>query len=171
MVDKLTLKDYAELPEIILDNSKNVKYIQLLNERTIDFYYYTNLKKDLMVQFNKFNDTKHIIAVSDDFSLKSSMGNITSQRSAQINRDKVGNFIQKKIDLDVWSKDIYNILLNLSMELTFSESLYLVSTFFENKTEDEISEILNICKKSLYKIKKSCLVKIKLEFDKYNILY
>jgi len=171
MVDKLTMQEYAELPDIILDNSKNVKYIQLLSEKTVKYYYYSNLKKDLMIEFNKFKDSKHIIALSNDFSLKSSMGNLNYSNTSPSKNDKVGNFIQKKIDLNIWSRDIYGILVNLSKELTFNEALYLVATFFEDKTEENICELLGICIKSLYKIKRSCLVKIKLEFDKYNFLY
>ncbi len=114
MVDKLTMQEYAELPDIILDNSKNVKYIQLLSEKTVKYYYYSNLKKDLMIEFNKFKDSKHIIALSNDFSLKSSMGNLNYSNTSPSKNDKVGNFIQKKIDLNIWSRDIYGILVNLS---------------------------------------------------------
>lgn len=169
MVDVLTMQDFIDLPAIMLENSKNSRYIQLLSEKTICNYYYQDLKKDLIAKFNKFKDSKHIIAVSNDFSLKSNMSDLNSVRTNQSKSDKVGNFIQKKVDLSIWSRDIYIILVNLSKELTFNETLYLVSTFFEGKTEEKIIEILDVGKKSLYKIKKSCLVKIKLEFDKYDV--
>lgn len=168
MIDNITIEAFNELPELMLDNSKNVKYARLLNEETVNYFYYPNLKKDLMKKFSKFNDAKYIIGVSDSFDLQSNMGAFSYSRSTQTHNDKIGAYIQKKVDLNIWSRDIYNILINLSKELTFSETIYLVSTFFENKTEDEISELLSICKKSLYKIKKSCLVKIKLEFTKYS---
>lgn len=171
MVEMINIEDFVDLPTIMLDNSKNIKYIQLLSENTVNTYYYTDLKKDLMSVFNKFKDSKHIIAVSNDYSLKSNMSDLDAIKVTQGKSDKVSNYIEKKIDLSIWSKDIYYILLNLLKEITFQEALYLVSTFFDNKTEDTISEILEISKKSLYKIKKSCLVKIKLEFDKYNIMY
>lgn len=48
--------------------------------------------------------------------------------------------------------------------------MYLTSTFFDDKTEEEISELMEISRKTLYKIKKSCLVKIKIEFSKYNLM-
>lgn len=169
MVDVLTMQDFIDLPAIMLENSKSSRYIQLLSEKTICNYYYPDLKKDLIAKFNKFKDSKHIIAFSNDFSLKSNMSDLNSVRTNQSKSDKVGNFIQKKVDLSIWSRDIYIILVNLSKELTFNETLYLVSTFFEGKTEEKIIEILDVGKKSLYKIKKSCLVKIKLEFDKYDV--
>lgn len=170
MIDKLSIKDFVELPDIMLDNSKNVKYIQLLSEQTVSYYYYTDLKKDIANILKKFKDSKYIISLSDDFTLKSNVNNFEIARSRSIHNDKVGNFIEKKIDLNIWSKDIYNILIYLSEQLTFQETMYLIATFFEDKTEEEVSEKLDICRKSLYKIKKSCLVKIKLELDKYGLM-
>lgn len=84
--------------------------------------------------------------------------------------DKVGNYVEKKIDLNIWSKDLYNILIHLSEKLTFQETMNLIATFFEDITEDDVCEKLDVCRKSLYKIKKSCLVKIKLELDKYGLM-
>ncbi len=170
MVDKISLKDFVELPEIMLNNSKKSKYIQLLNESTISCYYYSNLKKDLMTIFNRFKDAQYMLVFQEDYNLKSSTPTNEVTRKTKVNIDRVGDFVEKKVDLNIWSKDIYNILYCLSNQLTFQEALYLVSTFFENKTEDELSDILSLCKKSLYKIKKSCLVKIKLEFDKNNLM-
>lgn len=48
--------------------------------------------------------------------------------------------------------------------------MYLIATFFDNITEDEVCDKLEVCRKTLYKIKKSCLVKIKLEFDKFGLM-
>lgn len=170
MVENMSLKDFVELPEIMLKKSNDVKYIQLLSERTISYYYYTNLKKDLLNLFRKFQDSKYLISFDDEYSLKSKQVGHEINRSINRNNDKVLNYVEKRIDLNIWSRDIYNILVNLSEQLTFQETVYLTSTFFDSKTEEEISDKLEICRKSLYKIKKSCLVKLKLEFDKYGLL-
>ena len=53
MIDKIDTKDFFELPSTMLSNSKNVKYIQLLSEKAVNYYYYTDLKKELVV-FKKF---------------------------------------------------------------------------------------------------------------------
>ncbi|MBO5476026.1 MAG: hypothetical protein J5982_05980 [Bacilli bacterium] len=168
MIDSISAKDFVELPDIMLDKSKNVKYIQLLSENTIDDYYYSNLRKDLEVIFNKFKDSKYLIHYQNDYNLKSNPFEI-NRNTNRIN-DKVGNYIEKKLDLSIWSKDLYNILINLSEELTIKETIYLTSTFFDNKTEEEIEELMDISRKMLYKIKKSCLVKLRLEFSKYNLI-
>ena len=168
MIDSISAKDFVELPDIMLDKSKNVKYIQLLSENTIDDYYYSNLRKDLEVIFNKFKDSKYLIHYQHDYNLKSNPFEV-NRNTNRIN-DKVGNYIEKKLDLSIWSKDLYNILINLSEELTIKETIYLTSTFFDNKTEEEIEELMDISRKMLYKIKKSCLVKLRLEFSKYNLI-
>lgn len=168
MIDSISAKDFVELPDIMLDKSKNVKYIQLLSENTIDDYYYSNLRKDLEVIFNKFKDSKYLIHYQNDYNLKSNPFEV-NRNTNRIN-DRVGNYIEKKLDLSIWSKDLYNILINLSEELTIKETIYLTSTFFDNKTEEEIEELMDISRKMLYKIKKSCLVKLRLEFSKYNLI-
>lgn len=168
MIDSISAKDFVELPDIMLDKSKNVKYIQLLSENTIEDYYYSNLRKDLEVIFNKFKDSKYLIHYQNDYNLKSNPFEV-NRNTNRIN-DKVGNYIEKKLDLSIWSKDLYNILINLSEELTIKETIYLTSTFFDNKTEEEIEELMDISRKMLYKIKKSCLVKLRLEFSKYNLI-
>ena len=168
MIDSISAKDFVELPDIMLDKSKNVKYIQLLSENTIDDYYYSSLRKDLEVIFNKFKDSKYLILYQNDYNLKSNPFEV-NRNTNRIN-DKVGNYIEKKLDLSIWSKDLYNILINLSEELTIKETIYLTSTFFDNKTEEEIEELMDISRKMLYKIKKSCLVKLRLEFSKYNLI-
>lgn len=168
MVDAMSVKDFVELPDIMLEKSKNVKYIQLLSENTINDYYYTNLRKDLDIIFNKFKDSKYLICYKNDYNLKSSTFEL-NRNTNKVN-DKVGNYIEKKLDLSIWSKDLYNILINLSEELTIRETIYLTSTFFDGKTEEEIEELMDISRKILYKIKKSCLVKLRLEFSKYNLM-
>ena len=170
MVDKISIKDFVELPDKMLNNSKNVKYIQLLSEKTIKYYYYTDLKKELVNIFKRFKDSKYIISFADDFSLKSNASSYEISGNTNSINDKVGNYVENKIDLSIWSKDFYNILIHLSKELTFQETMYLIATFFEDMTEDDVCEKLDVCRKSLYKIKKSCLVKIKLEFDKFGLM-
>lgn len=149
MIDSISAKDFVELPDIMLDKSKNVKYIQLLSENTIDDYYYSNLRKDLEVIFNKFKDSKYLIHYQNDYNLKSNPFEI-NRNTNRIN-DKVGNYIEKKLDLSIWSKDLYNILINLSEELTIKETIYLTSTFFDNKTEEEIEELMDISRKCYIK--------------------
>lgn len=170
MIEEISNYNFIKLPEIMLNNSKNAKYIQLLSDSIIKYYYYTDLKKDIVNIFRKFVYSKYLITKKDNFNLKSNTNSFEVLTKSNTINDKVGDYIEKKIDLNIWSKDLYNILVCLSSRLTYEETTYLISSFFESKSEEEISEKLGICRKTLYKIKKSCLVKIKLEFDKYNFM-
>lgn len=85
--------------------------------------------------------------------------------------DPVSQYVEKNIDLNIWTRDFYNMILTLSTKLTFNEAIYLVDTFFDERAEEQISEKLQICRKSLQKIKKSCLVKIKIEFSNHGFIY
>lgn len=170
MINTISIKDFVELPDIMLDKTRKVKYIQLLSENTVNEYYYSNLRKDIEKVFNKFKDSKYLICYDNSYSLKSNASSLELNRNTNKINDKVGTYIESKMDLSIWSKDLYNILYALSEELTIEESMYLTLTFFEEKTEEDISEILDVSKKGLYKIKKSCLVKLRLEFSKYNLM-
>lgn len=45
MIEEISNYNFIELPDIMLNNSKNAKYIQLLSDSIIKYYYYTDLKK------------------------------------------------------------------------------------------------------------------------------
>ncbi len=153
--------NFFELPKQILENLENKKetYRNLLSNEVIEAYYYTNLRKDLLKSFTTFNDAKYID--KDYINISPIYGKeITKNKNKQ---DKISNYIASKIDKQIWAKDFYDTIMSLSTKLTYSETYYLVNTFFNNKTEEEISEILNISRFTLQKIKKSCLVKTYLE--------
>ena len=151
----LSLEKFLELPEKIINTSlQNPDYLDLLSDSTCNMFYYKELKKDLSLIFDKFNDTKFLYTYSYGLRLGSFSNNIV---------DEIGNLVGKSIDNEIWASSIYNNIVSLSHKLTYKEAIYLVETFLSNKTEEQISEKLSICRKSLQKIKKSCLVKIYME--------
>lgn len=161
----LSLEKFLELPEKIINTSlQNPDYLDLLSDSTCNMFYYKELKKDLSLIFDKFNDTKFLYTYSKELNTKttSSYGLRLGSFSNNI-VDEIGNLVGKSIDNEIWASSIYNNIVSLSHKLTYKEAIYLVETFLSNKTEEQISEKLSICRKSLQKIKKSCLVKIYME--------
>ncbi len=61
MIEEISNYNFIELPDIMLNNSKNAKYIQLLSDSIIKYYYYTDLKKDIVNIFRKFVYSKYLI--------------------------------------------------------------------------------------------------------------
>lgn len=170
MEKELTMSDILSTPEKILDISKNSLHNHLLSENVIIYYYNTELKKNIKKVFTKFKDLQYIVSLPSEYSIKSSSLDQVSIKTNSIN-DPVSKYVEKNIDLNIWTRDFYNMILTLSTKLTFNEAIYLVDTFFDERAEEQISEKLQICRKSLQKIKKSCLVKIKIEFSNHGFIY
>lgn len=167
MGNQLTLNMLLDLPHDVLKISNKIdSYLDLLSDDICREYYYTDLKKDLIKYFNKFKDVKYKYKYCENFNLKSNSNyEVEGVFGNNIISDKVGNYVAKNIDLEIWTLDFYNNVVSIAHKLTYQEAIYFVDTFFANKTEEQISEKLSICRKTLQKIKKSCLVKILLEFD------
>ena len=169
MVKELSLEMLLDLPNKILNTScDNAVYLDLLSENIVNMYFYSNLRKDLEKVFDKFKDYKYLYSTNQNYSLTSSMSNLerVTVNSSKIS-DKVSSYVMKNVDLDIWANDFYNSLLRISNKLSYNEAIYFVDTFFCGKTEEFISEKLLICKASLQKIKKSCLVKVYMELNRF----
>lgn len=156
---ELTFEMYVSLPTQILNTQK--EYTNLLSEEIINTYYYSDLRKDLNKCFIRFNDLKYLC----DFTPSSNSFN-EKVKSYTIN-DTIGKFVEKRIDNNFWAYEFYNSVLTLSEKLTKTEVFYLTETFFTNNTEENISEKLNISRTHLQKIKKSCLVKMYFDLNKF----
>lgn len=169
MKNDLSLELLLDLPNKILNASNdNTSYLDLLSDDLVKKYFYSNLRKDLDKVFQKFKDYKYLYSTNENYSLSSSMKNLDNiVVSFNRNNDKVSNYVMKQVDLEIWASDFYNSLLSISNKLTYNEAIYFVDTFFCGKTEEFISEKLLICKASLQKIKKSCLVKVYFELNCY----
>ena len=75
--------------------------------------------------------------------------------------DLVANNIEKQ----KWLTKFYKRLESISFKLTNEEIKYLVGTFFKGQSEEVLSENMGICRNTLRKIKKSCLVKMWIEME------
>ena len=76
--------------------------------------------------------------------------------------DKVSNYVSKKIEKEKYALETYNSIINLSLKLTYQEAVYFVNCFFGKKTDEYITELLGVSKNQFLKIRKSCLVKLRM---------
>ena len=161
----LTLDMLLNLPEKVLDITKNPNnyYITMIDTATCVKYYYTNLKKDLLNLFKKFNETKYSF---NSYNIKNITNyEITENKKLKNVNNKVEKFIENKIESENLTLEIYNRVCTLSQKLTFNEAIYFVNTFFARLSEEAISEKIGISRTYLQRIKKSCLVKMFFEFS------
>lgn len=122
------------------------------------------MKKELFYYFERFKDIKYYYKFPKNVYSKISLQNNVSKYNNHIN-DIVGNLVENSSTDSVWLENFYKCMLNISSKLTFQEAIYLVDTFFVGHSEEMISEKLGICRATLQKIKKSCIVKLWLEFN------
>ena len=155
---------FFSLQEEVLKISKECEYSNLLSKNMIDTYYYLEMKKDIAKVFTKYNDVKYLIGHSSHYGLSSTSFDTERVSTSKKNSDMVSNYVMKNIDLEIWAQDFYDIIISISSKLTLQEAVYLVDAFFANKSEEMISEKLCVCRKTLQNIKKSCLVKLYVEF-------
>ena len=79
--------------------------------------------------------------------------------------DKVGNFVQRKVDLEIEIKEFYDKLAESLKMLNSKELLYFKQSYLNKLTEEAIAELLNISRESLKRIKESCIIKIAMFYN------
>ncbi len=159
----LSLTMLLEMPNKILDNSKNEKnrFINLLSEDVCNIYYYTELKSDLRKYFDDFNDFKYLF--SNNYKTTSNYC-LKEEKFTNYFKDKISNFVEKQINHEKYILKTYNQIMEFSSKITYQEAIYFVEAFFARKSDEYISEELGISRNGLQRIRKSCLVKMYLEF-------
>lgn len=165
-MDTLNLEKLLELPNKVINisESEQNKYLDLLSQNTCNKYYYTDLKSDLKEYFRKFNDLKFVYSMPKEMPLSASSYELKENKFVQNATDKILNYIANKVDGETFAVDTYNCVISLAYKLTKKEAIYFVYSFFADETDDYICESLQISRNGLQKIRKSCLVKMFLEF-------
>ncbi len=165
-MDTLSLEKLLELPNkvIKISESEQNKYLDLLSQNTCNKYYYTDLKSDLKDYFCRFNDFKFVYSMPNEMPLSASSYELKENKFVRNAPDKTLNYIANKVDEEIFTVDTYNRVVSLAYKLTKSEAIYFVYSFFSDETDDYICENLQISRNGLQKIRKSCLVKMFLEF-------
>lgn len=162
--DMITLDMALKLPHEIVGHAKEYsEYNSLLSKNVCDNYDTKMLKSSINELFTKYKEILYLSKFStSEINQKYELHENMHTRNFV---DKVGNEVEKKIENQIWLTNFYNQFLNISSKLTKEEVYYLNETFFHNLSEETICEKMGICRNTLRRIKKSCLVKIWIEIQ------
>lgn len=151
--------------------SKNCKDNFLLNEFTTSGYDISNCRAKILDITYGLKSTKYLFEMKTEDYLKLTP-NYSPRPEAflrNINESNVEKVIQKKYDKLIEATSMYYSIMKLGYKFTNSEKVYFINTFLRSKpmSEDKISDLLNISRTYLQKIKASCIVKSWIELEKY----
>lgn len=165
----VTLDQLVNISKVIIGNVEiNEEFNLLLDESISNQFDILEGKKQLLDLFSKFNSARYLYDFPIEQNVKISPNYELHESSHQrIITSQVENAIERYVDKQLLTTEIYNSIIKLSYKLTNDESIYLLNTFFKHKSEEEISEIIGISKTYLQKIKKSCIVKMWIELKCY----
>lgn len=160
----LTYTKLLNFPEDFLKTS--VKYCELtdvISKRECDKYDLKEIKSYVDDKLQEFRDTKYLymypnekynIPITPNYQLREVM----TPRSLSSPQEKK---INPTINRQIWATKVYYCFMdNLSTKLTRQESVYFIDSYFRKVSEENISEKLSMCKATLQKVKKSCLIKV-----------
>ncbi len=165
----VTLDQLLNVSNTIRTNaSKNEEYNQLLDDYICNQYDTSDMREKLYKLFATFKSARYLydfpvesdIKISPNYEFHEEM----VQRSTT---SQIENAIERYVDKQLLTTDIYNSILKVSYKLTGDEVIYFINTFLNRKSEEEISEIIGISRTYLQKIKKSCIVKMWVDLEKY----
>ncbi len=165
----VTLEQLLNVGDTIVNNANsNSKINQLLDEYICNQYDCITIKSKLLKLFATFKSARYLYEFPEDDNIKITptyeLREGFTQRSTT---SKIENAVSKYIDKQIFTTDIYLSIIKTSYKLTSAEVIYLNNTFLIHVSEERIAEIIGISKTYLQKIKKSCLVKLWVELEKY----
>ena len=165
----VTLNELINISDYIKEVSdKNKQYNELIDEKICDRYDITDIKNQLIDLINRFKSARYLYEFPISNSIKITPTYERDESSHQrSNISKVEQAIEKQIDKQLLTTDIYNSIIKVSYKLIDAEVVYLINTFLTHKSEEDIAEIIGISKTYLQKIKKSCLVKMWTDLRQY----
>ena len=158
----LTLDQILELPiEVLRVSEIHNSYNELLDDSICKQFDTRELKGKITVMFKRFKMLKYQCNIPIESNIKLSV-NYDLREGSKPKRanSQVENVVLNSVDNMLWGTTFYNDIIEVSKILTNEESVYLVETFFSNKPEDIVADKLIISRRSLYNVKKSCLVKL-----------
>jgi len=171
MNEIITLEMLLDLPKELLKKSIDYnEYAVLLDKEQYSKYDYKDLKEKVNKYFTYFKNLKYFYQFPTNYeiSMNTTYDSIKVSATNRIS-DPVSNLVTKEIDEKIritnWMTKFYNAILVIASKLTVQEATYLVDCFFSNKSEDVTCEKLGICRNTLQKIKKSCIVKSWIELQ------
>lgn len=167
----VTFQQLLNIEDTILANAKSREiYNEALKEYVTDQYDYLMFRKKFINLFAQFKSNRYLY----DFPVEENV-KITSCYEEKIgftqrsNVSQVEKAVTRHLDKLLLTTDIYNAIMKVSFKLTGWEAIYLNNTFFplKPKSEEKIADLIGISKTYLQRYKKSCLVKMWVELEKY----
>ena len=158
---------YATLLSFPEDFTKAAnKYCDLtekLSQRECDKYDLAELREIIDKRIEIFKDTKYLykypnqiydVLKASNYQPKEVM---TPRKLSSPQEDKVDPNINRQI----WATKLYYAFMDsLSTRLTREEYVYFIDSYFRQVNGDDIAAKLSMCKETLQKHKKSCLIKV-----------
>lgn len=140
------------------------KDINLLSMKLVESRNYIETKKnvdeEILYKYEEYKYKCHEILppkISQNFEVR--------YESFTVNfSDKVGNYVQKKLDLIQKADEFYNELAMAMKNLNLDEIVYF-KYYLNGVSEDSMCERMNTNKCSLKRIKMSAIIKIAMYFD------
>ena len=165
----VTFEQLVNICDAIKENVKiKSNQNELLSEEILNYYDILNERKKLLKLFENFKSARYLykFPISDTIRINPiyESKEICFQKSS---KSQIENAVEKYVDKQILTTEIYNSILNVSNRLTNSECVYLINTFLQHRSEESIAEIIGISKTYLQRIKKSCIVKMWIELGKY----
>ena len=157
----VTYNEIIELPNTIIHNAeKYSEFADLLSKKLCDNFDLKETKNKIDELFDNFKEIKYLynipfekIKVTPSYELKENAFTNNSNNSFE-------NAVLKHLDKQLWVQKFYEKLVVVSTKITIEEAVYLVNTFFSKKSEEVIAEKLGISLRTLYNVKKSCVIKV-----------
>lgn len=165
----VTQNELLNIDNTIITNAGTFKGSNtLLEEYVYNRYDVLEEKSKLLKLFSDFKSARYLY----DFPVETNM-TITPLYEEKVGSaqrkivSQVENAIERYVDKQLLTTEIYNSIIKVSFKLTGDEVIYLINTFLVHKSEEDIAYIIGISKTHLQKIKKSCIVKMWVELEKY----
>ena len=163
MDEVITLGMALEIPKVISLKMNADNFNHILPSNLYEEYDTKTLKKDIWKKFLKYREIIYFMQWND--SLGSNYHIEQTYVKNHYSKDQMDNLVASNIEKQKWLTKFYKRLESISFKLTNEEIKYLVGTFFKGQSEEVLSENMGICRNTLRKIKKSCLVKMWIEME------
>lgn len=140
----------------------------LLCDDVFENYNVLDIKQQLLYLFSKFQSARYFIKTPiEEKPLVLSPTFARREGYKYFNESMVENAVATLVDNEILLTSIYNHLIMVARKLTIDEVEYFYYTFITHRTEETIAFKMGVCKTSLQRIKKSCLVKLWVEYKDY----
>lgn len=169
MDNVVSLNQLLNVSSAIQENAvKNEKFNELLDDYICKQYNIVSIKDSLEKLFYSFKSARYLydfpledsISISPSYEYKESF----TQKSTA---SQVENAIQRYVDKQILTTNVYYSIMKVSHKLTNDEVVYLINTFLTRRSEEEIAELIGISRSYLQKVKKSCIVKMWVDLKQY----